>query len=252
MRWTTQPRGCGRGIDAGEHASPRPAVHLPGKARAGAGGRDKRIPRHPRSPVACACVRTLSRPLRTGSRRHARPSSSAWLPRAYRVAFSCPAAHPGCSASDAAGSSACVAAGRGRIRAHVTATGWTRNHPWPRRVCPDWRSRRHGDRGGPHGLGPWHRLSTGAATRRLSRLRTGRRHRHRRHPATRQRCGGWRGRQFYPRAEWPSNTGAVPAEVEGWEGVTATCGEWARHVQQAVPELSIHELSRQLTDIAPR
>ena len=48
---------------------------------------------------------------------------------------------------------------------------------------------------------------------------------------------GWRGGQFYPRAEWPSDTGAVPAAVEGWEGVTATCEEWARHVQQAVPEL---------------
>lgn len=60
---------------------------------------------------------------------------------------------------------------------------------------------------------------------------------------------GWRGGQFYPRAEWPSDTGAVPAAVEGWEGVTATCGEWARHVQQVVPELSIHELSRQLGDI---
>ena len=59
---------------------------------------------------------------------------------------------------------------------------------------------------------------------------------------------GWRGRQFYPRAEWPSPTGAVPAAVEGWEGVTATCGEWVRHVQQAVPELSIYELARQLAD----
>ena len=59
---------------------------------------------------------------------------------------------------------------------------------------------------------------------------------------------GWRGRQFYPRAEWPSSSGAVPAAVEGWEGITATCGEWVRHVQQAVPELSIYELARQLTD----
>ena len=59
---------------------------------------------------------------------------------------------------------------------------------------------------------------------------------------------GWRGRQFYPRAEWPSATGPYRA-VEGWEGATATCGEWVRHVQQAVPELSIYELGRQLTDI---
>ena len=60
---------------------------------------------------------------------------------------------------------------------------------------------------------------------------------------------GWRGRQFYPRAEWPSATGAVPTAVEGWEGATATCGEWVRHVQQAVPELPVYELARQLTDI---
>jgi len=59
---------------------------------------------------------------------------------------------------------------------------------------------------------------------------------------------GWRGSQFYPRAEWPSSTGAVPAAVEGWDGVTATCGEWVRHVQQAVPELSIYELARNFTD----
>ena len=60
---------------------------------------------------------------------------------------------------------------------------------------------------------------------------------------------GWRGRQFYPRAEWPSTTGAVPAAVEGWEDATATCGEWVRHVQQAVPELPVYELARQLADI---
>ncbi len=60
---------------------------------------------------------------------------------------------------------------------------------------------------------------------------------------------GWRGRQFYPRAEWPSPTGAVPAAVEGWEDATATCGEWVRHVQQAVPGLPVHELARQLTAI---
>ena len=59
---------------------------------------------------------------------------------------------------------------------------------------------------------------------------------------------GWRGGQFYPRAEWPSTTGAVPAAVEGWEGVTATCDEWARHVLNAVPELSIYELARHLAD----
>ena len=61
-----------------------------------------------------------------------------------------------------------------------------------------------------------------------------------------------RGRQFYPRAEWPSDSGAVPAAVEGWEDITATCGEWVRHVQQAVPELSIYELARHLTDTAAK
>ena len=59
---------------------------------------------------------------------------------------------------------------------------------------------------------------------------------------------GWRGGQFYPRAEWPSTTGAVPAAVEGWEGVTATCEEWVRHVLNAVPELSIYELARHLAE----
>ncbi len=60
---------------------------------------------------------------------------------------------------------------------------------------------------------------------------------------------GWRGRQFYPRAEWPSPTGAVPAAVEGWDDATATCGEWVRHVQHAVPGLPVHELARRLTAI---
>ena len=60
---------------------------------------------------------------------------------------------------------------------------------------------------------------------------------------------GRRGRRFYPRAEWPSPSGDVPVAVEGWEDATATCREWVRHVQQAVPELPVHELARQLTDI---
>lgn len=59
---------------------------------------------------------------------------------------------------------------------------------------------------------------------------------------------GWRGGQLYPRAEWPSDTGAVPAAVEGWEGVTATCEEWVHHVLKTVPELSIYELARHLAD----
>src|SRR6185312_16897319 len=116
-------------------------------------------------------------------------------------------------------------------------------------------SARHRDSGGSDGLGSWHRLPTGAAKRRLpvSVLADGTDTGATPVPAHEAVIGwragcdcGWRGGQFYPRAEWPSDTGAVPAAVEGWEGVTATCGEWARHVQQVVPELSIHELSRQL------
>jgi hypothetical protein len=60
---------------------------------------------------------------------------------------------------------------------------------------------------------------------------------------------GWRGRQFYPGAEWLSATGAVPTAVEGWETTTATCGKWVRHVQHAVSGLSIYGLARQLTDL---
>jgi hypothetical protein len=63
---------------------------------------------------------------------------------------------------------------------------------------------------------------------------------------------GWRGRQLYPRAEWPSSTGAAPAAVDGWETITATCGEWVHHVHQAVPELSVYELARDLTDASAK
>ena len=59
---------------------------------------------------------------------------------------------------------------------------------------------------------------------------------------------GWRGAQFYPRAEWPSATGAVPLAVEGGEDVTATCDEWVGHILETVPELSIYELARHLAD----
>lgn len=61
-----------------------------------------------------------------------------------------------------------------------------------------------------------------------------------------------RGHQFYPSAEWPSDSGDVPAAVNGWGDITATCGEWVRHVQHAVPELSIYELARHLADTAAK
>lgn len=57
---------------------------------------------------------------------------------------------------------------------------------------------------------------------------------------------GWRGVQFYPRAEWPSPTGMAPAGVEGWESGTATFSEWQRHLDRALPELAVHDLARTL------
>ena len=55
------------------------------------------------------------------------------------------------------------------------------------------------------------------------------------------------------RMVWVPGTDYPPAQQHvGYpvsvQGVTATCGEWARHVQQAVPELSIYELARHLAE----
>jgi hypothetical protein len=55
---------------------------------------------------------------------------------------------------------------------------------------------------------------------------------------------GWRGDQFYPRAEWPSSTGQAPDGVEGWESGGGTFGEWRRHLDRALPELAVHDLYR--------
>ncbi|MCW2722078.1 hypothetical protein [Pseudonocardia sp.] len=57
---------------------------------------------------------------------------------------------------------------------------------------------------------------------------------------------GWRGGQFYPRAEWPSSTGMAPEGVEGWQSGTGTFSEWQRHLDRALPELAVHDLARTL------
>ena len=50
---------------------------------------------------------------------------------------------------------------------------------------------------------------------------------------------GWRGMQFYPRAEWPSATGGPPDQVDGWTNGDGADGEWEAHLRRALPELAV-------------
>ena len=64
-------------------------------------------------------------------------------------------------------------------------------------------------------------------------------------------ASGWRGSVFYPRAEWPSNHGMAPDEVDGWESETGCFVEWKAHVKEAVLELelSLYELTDLMQEI---
>jgi hypothetical protein len=57
---------------------------------------------------------------------------------------------------------------------------------------------------------------------------------------------GWRGNQFYPRAEWPSKTGFTPDDVDGWENDTGCYAEWDAHLRETLPALAIHDLTQQI------
>jgi len=54
---------------------------------------------------------------------------------------------------------------------------------------------------------------------------------------------GWRGTQFYLRAEWPTSDEYARAPEE----VDARCmAEWERHLRVAMPVLAIHDLTQQI------
>ena len=54
---------------------------------------------------------------------------------------------------------------------------------------------------------------------------------------------GWRSNVFYPRAEWPSENGMAPQEVDGDETGTGIYREWTDHLYDALPELAVHDLT---------
>ena len=212
-------------------------------------------------PAACARTRHLT-PIRLTARPLGTPEqpspAAAWFLCARLAAFSCP---PGRQA----GSAESPVRLHSMRAEHGVATSGSAP-PRPVDTQPSTRSTNLPGlaralamaSGGSDGLGPWRRLPHGAAARRLPRLvladGTGTIPLRDNDAVIGRRAGcdcGWRGRQFYPRAEWPSDSGAVPVAVEGREDITATCGEWVRHVQ-AVPELSIYELRRHLTDTAAK
>jgi len=60
-------------------------------------------------------------------------------------------------------------------------------------------------------------------------------------------CGcGWRG-PVWSRAEWPSDTGLTPDAVENGEGGQGGCyGQWAAHLEEALPDLAVHDAARRL------
>lgn len=59
---------------------------------------------------------------------------------------------------------------------------------------------------------------------------------------------GWRGGQFYSRAEWPSELGVAPDAVEGWEAGAGRYAEWDAHLAVALPALAIHDLTLRIAE----
>ena len=59
---------------------------------------------------------------------------------------------------------------------------------------------------------------------------------------------GWRGGQFYSRAEWPTKTGSPPEQVEGFETGGGIYGEWSAHLAEAVPTLAVHDAAEWLSE----
>jgi hypothetical protein len=63
---------------------------------------------------------------------------------------------------------------------------------------------------------------------------------------------GWRGIQFYPRAEWPSPTGGPPEQVDGWTSGEGAYADWDAHLRRVLPDLAVHDLAQLLRPIAHR
>lgn len=63
---------------------------------------------------------------------------------------------------------------------------------------------------------------------------------------------GWRGAQFYPRAEWPTASGRAPEQVEGMREDGSELGggclaEWLEHLHAALPALAVHDLTQTIS-----
>lgn len=59
---------------------------------------------------------------------------------------------------------------------------------------------------------------------------------------------GWRGAQFWPRAEFPGSSSIAPDEVDGFETGHGACGEWLEHLHTALPGLAVHDAAQDLVD----
>jgi hypothetical protein len=59
---------------------------------------------------------------------------------------------------------------------------------------------------------------------------------------------GWRGGTFYPRAEWPSESGMAPPNVDGDEAGGGCYREWHEHLHDALPELAVYDLTEEIKE----
>lgn len=57
---------------------------------------------------------------------------------------------------------------------------------------------------------------------------------------------GWRGAQFWPRAEFPGSSSIAPDEVDGFETGHGACGEWLEHLHTVLPGLAVHDAAQDL------
>lgn len=62
---------------------------------------------------------------------------------------------------------------------------------------------------------------------------------------------GWRGDQFWPRAEFPSTSSAAPQEVDGFDFGGGVFAEWSEHLHTVLPALAVHDAA-QIAEAAGR
>lgn len=57
---------------------------------------------------------------------------------------------------------------------------------------------------------------------------------------------GWRGTQFWTRADYPGSSSVAPDEVQGFDSGRGAYAEWGAHLHTALPLLAVHDAIQDL------